>query len=166
MIPIFRAKKLDSDEYIIGDLFDGKYIIAKSELNRDISEALKHIREDILTKDCISAECKNEHHLLNKMLNKLLVNERLEHIYEIDPTTLSIHFPDMLDSQGNKIFASLQEDGKGGDLIDNFNFQEKYRIQTAIYKYNCFHLMDKDNDTYSLIECKLQKGIKVIGVKE
>lgn len=29
--------------------------------------------------------------------------------------TLSIHFPDMLDSQGNKIFASLQEDGIGGD---------------------------------------------------
>ena len=80
--------------------------------------------------------------------------------------TLSINIEDMLDSQGNKIFASLQEDGKGGDVIDNFNFQEKYRIQTAIYKYNCFHLMDKDNDTYSLIECKLQEGIKVIGVKE
>ena len=33
----------------------------------------------------------------------------------IDTTTLAIHFPDMLDSQGNKIFASLSEDGKGGD---------------------------------------------------
>ena len=31
--------------------------------------------------------------------------------------TLSINFPDMLDRQGNKIFASLQEDGKGGDII-------------------------------------------------
>ena len=31
--------------------------------------------------------------------------------------TLSINFPDMLDSQGNKIFSSLQEDGKGGDII-------------------------------------------------
>lgn len=30
--------------------------------------------------------------------------------------TLSIHFPDMIDSQGSKIFASLNEDGKGGDL--------------------------------------------------
>lgn len=37
--------------------------------------------------------------------------------WEIDPTTLSIHFPDMIDSQGNKIFASLQKDGKGGDII-------------------------------------------------
>jgi hypothetical protein len=35
----------------------------------------------------------------------------------IDISTLSIHFPDMIDSQGNKIFASLSEDGKGGDII-------------------------------------------------
>lgn len=35
----------------------------------------------------------------------------------IDISTLSIHFPDMLDSKGNKIFASLSEDGKGGDII-------------------------------------------------
>ncbi len=31
--------------------------------------------------------------------------------------TLSIKFPDMIDSQGKKIFASLQEDGRGGDII-------------------------------------------------
>ena len=30
--------------------------------------------------------------------------------------TLSINFPDMMDSQGNKIFASLQEDGRGGSV--------------------------------------------------
>ena len=144
MIPIFRANRLDSDEYIIGDLFDGKYIIAKSELNRYISEALKHIREDILTKDCISAECKNEHHLLNKMLNKLLVNERLEHIYEIDPTTLSIHFPDILDSQGNKIFASLQEDGKGGDIITDGEYDF-----VVIFNGNKFDLMFVEDNTFT-----------------
>lgn len=123
MIPIFRAKKTDSDEYV-----EGQYLAYKGY--------------------------------------PTIFNEYGLNGIEIDKSTLSIHFPDMLDSQGDKIFASLQEDGKGGDLIDNFNFQEKYRIQTAIYKYNCFHLIDKDNDTYSLIECKLQKGIKVIGVKE
>jgi len=37
---------------------------------------------------------------------------------EIDPTTLAIHFPDMLDNEGTKIFASLSKDGKGGDIID------------------------------------------------
>ena len=154
-IPIYRAKKLDSDEYIIGDLFDSKYIIAKSELNRDISEALKHIREDILTKDCISAECKNEHHLLNKMLNKLLVNERLEHIYEIDPTTLSIHFPDMIDSQGNKIFASL--DIKGGSLIE---YEEK--IFEAMYLNGLIQgVANMDS-----IQNSLFKYSKIIGIQQ
>ena len=162
-LPIFRAKKIDSEEYIIGDLFDGKYIIAKSELNRDISEALKHIREDILTKDCISTECKNEHHLLNKMLNKLLVNERLEHIYEIDPTTLSIHFPDMLDSQDNKIFASLQKDGKGGDIINcylgkNQNIPTRDKQTVKYYKPYHFGLRSYDIDAY----CKLER----IGIQQ
>ena len=41
--------------------------------------------------------------------------------------TLSINFPDMLDSQGNKIFASLSEDGKGGDIIET----ELKRVCTA-----------------------------------
>lgn len=36
----------------------------------------------------------------------------------IDISTLSIHFPGMIDSQVNKIFASLQEDGKGGDILE------------------------------------------------
>ena len=155
MIPIYRAKKLDSDEYIIGDLFDGKYIIAKSELNRDISEALKHIREDILTKDCISAECKNEHHLLNKMLNKLLVNERLEHIYEIDPTTLSIHFPDMIDSKGNKIFASLNI--KGGSLI---KYEEK--IFEAMYLNGLIQAVANMDSIQNI----LFKYSKIIVIKE
>ena len=155
-LPIFRAKKLDSDDYIIGDLFDGKYIIAKSELNRDISEALKHIREDILTKDCISAECKNEHHLLNKMLNKLLVNERLEHIYEIDPTTLAIHFPDMLDSQGNKIFASLSEDGKGGDIMkdDEYYGIAKYKDSRFVVEYE------------NVEECLCEGNFEIVGIQE
>ena len=39
--------------------------------------------------------------------------------HNIDPTTLAIHFPDMLDSKGNKIFASLSEDGKGGDIVEH-----------------------------------------------
>ena len=168
-IPIYRAKKLDSDEYIIGDLFDSKYIIAKSELNRDISEALKHIREDILTKDCISAECKNEHHLLNKMLNKLLVNERLEHIYEIDKTTLSIHFPDMIDSQGNKIFASLQEDGKGGDIVDTTIGLRQNFVTICLSSGVC--VFTSDTSAIKNTPCKFildykHRGIKVVGIQK
>lgn len=65
-IPIYRAKKIDSDVYITGYLYkNGDFVTV--------------------------------------------------HNIRIDPPTLAIHFPDMLDSKGNKIFASLSEDGKGGD---------------------------------------------------
>ena len=37
--------------------------------------------------------------------------------YKVDRTTRSINIEDMLDSLGNKIFASLQKDGKGGDIL-------------------------------------------------
>jgi len=33
---------------------------------------------------------------------------------ECEPETRSIHFNDMIDSENNPIFASLQEDGRGG----------------------------------------------------
>jgi len=35
----------------------------------------------------------------------------------IDPSTLAIYFPQMIDKNGKKIFASLSEDGIGSDLI-------------------------------------------------
>ena len=78
------------------------------------------------------------------MLTKLIYNERLEHITEIDKTTLAIHFPDMLDSQGNKIFASLSEDGKGGDIIhtDGITFETIYKSANGrfeAYEINGMH---------------------------
>ena len=88
-IPIYRAKKIDSDEYVIGYYFDGFLSI------------IKQYNNIILTAN----------------------NER----FDIDPLTLSIHFPDMIASDSNRllpngekdlrIFASLSEDGKGGDKI-------------------------------------------------
>ena len=54
--------------------------------------------------------------------------------------TLSINFPDILDSQGNKIFASLQEDGKGGDIIET----ELKRVCTVKYKEYFFYADNKE----------------------
>lgn len=78
-IPIYRAKKIDSDEYVIG--WYSSPIIIEGKLYLSIT------------------------------------NQDGEH--RINTTTLSIHFPDMIDSQGNAIFASLQEDGKGGDILED-----------------------------------------------
>ena len=80
-IPIYRAKKIDSDEYVDGYSVD-KYILFND------SNLIGLDRSDLP-------------------------------FYEIDPSTLAIHFPDMIDSEGTKIFASLSEDGRGGDTLED-----------------------------------------------
>lgn len=124
MIPVFRAKKIDSDEYIIGYL---------------------------------------EEHNTNDFYISLMPNEIDS--YKIDTSTLSIHFPDMIDSQRNKIFASLQKDGKGGDIVENYSFNDDYKSQISIYDNCKLCLVDKDGDTYCLSEIEYD-GIKVIGIRE
>ena len=62
--------------------------------------------------------------------------------------TLSINFPDMLDSQGNKIFASLQKDGKGGDIMqdDEYFGIAKYKDCQFVVEYeDCIDNIDNGN---------------------
>ena len=56
--------------------------------------------------------------------------------YKIDRTTRSINIEDMLDSQGNKIFASLQEDGKGGDILSDSDTEYEYTLSFNGLKFN------------------------------
>lgn len=93
-IPIYRAKKIDNDEYVI---FNSFY------------------------------EYENKYYAINKIINQTIdgwfTNVMIPLTYKIDLTTISIHFPDMIDSQGNKIFASLSEDGKGGDILFDMEYE-------------------------------------------
>ena len=50
--------------------------------------------------------------------------------------TLSINFPNMINIQGNKIFASLQEDGKGGDIL--FDMEYEYALSFDGLKFKLF----------------------------
>lgn len=103
MVPIYRAKKIDSDEFV-----EGSYIEAiQSIIPTKLDFSIKNGKIDIHYSE----------------FNKIKV---------IDPTTLAIHFPDMLDSQGNKIFASLREDGKGGDCTF---MENSYNIDTKVFNY-------------------------------
>ena len=114
-IPVYRAKKLDSDKYIQGYLLGmwGEYFISWGETN----------------------------HVPNKV--------------QIDPTTLAIHFEDILDSEGNKIFASLSEDGKGGDIVE-------YNTKKEVVKYSLGTIQ-----TYMFrFEDLIDLEVKVIGVQE
>lgn len=51
--------------------------------------------------------------------------------YQIDPESLSISFLGMLDSENNRIFASLSKSGKGGDCT----FMENGYNETFCWDY-------------------------------
>ena len=68
--------------------------------------------------------------------------------YKVDRTTRSINIEDMLDSHINKIFASLQEDGKGGDIMqdDEYFGIAKYKDCQFVVEYeDCIDNIDNGN---------------------
>lgn len=146
MIPIYRAKKKNGSGYITGNYIDVEF---SNEEYVDIEET-----EEII-KHCI-------------IKNSRTLHDDFEYcnfeIEEIDISTLSIHFPDMLDSQGNKIFASLQEDGKGGDMFILGDIRLKY---IAMIRNN--QLMAKQEGTYGSFIGQGYATVdkwKLIGIKE
>lgn len=131
-VPIYRAKKIDSDEYVI---------------SMTISEGTIKRKRDLLFMEVAE----------NKWC-------------QVDKSTLAIHFPDnMLDSQGNKIFASLSKYGKGGDILlykDNYDEREviciykNYRIDLIVNK------IKKTN--YNFYGCSLHNvyNLTIIGIQQ
>jgi hypothetical protein len=123
-IPIYRAKKINNDEYVEG------YLISHYIFKEWIDDFWTSYGETMSNK----AE-----------------------VYNIDVSTLSIHFPSMIDSQGNKVFASLQEDGKGGDILQSRGykapciFNKGFSIRTIVGVCNFYMLVDK---------------LKVVGIQE
>lgn len=105
-IPIYRAKKIDSDEYVEG---------------------------------CLIGDKRFNHY-------EIMKDGTFER-YVIDLTTISIYHQDMLASDSNRIlpngekdlriFASLQEDGKGGDILEIYDLDDLGDINRRfIYIYN------------------------------
>ena len=70
--------------------------------------------------------------------------------------TLSINFPDMLDIGGNKIFASLSEDGKGGYIMkdDEYYGIAKYKDSRFVVEYE------------NVEECLYEGNFEVVGVQK
>lgn len=96
-LPIFRAKKLNEDEYVVGyfqKLTDGRMLICYVELVDEDSD-------DFLFGDV-----------------------RYIQWFEIDPSTLAIHFPNMVDVDNKPIFASLNKNRKGGDILNHRGVNE------------------------------------------
>lgn len=126
-IPIYRAQKIDSDEYVEGNIIE--------------DEAIFYIiKNPVIT----------HFHGLQRLTGES------EYLYRIDTTTLAIHFPDMIDSQGNKIFASLQEDGRGGDIMkdDEYYGIAKYKDSRFVVEYE------------NVEECLYEANFEAIGIQE
>ena len=108
-IPLFRAKKLNSNEYVIGNY--------------------------------------NQYIQNGKVYHCIMIvgsyPSPFDNTFLIDIETLSILFNDMVDTQGNKIFASLNKDGKGGDIFILGDERLKY---IAMIHNN--QLMAKQQNTY------------------
>ena len=84
---------------------------------------------------------------------------------ECDYDTRAIHFEDMIDSETNLIFASLSEDGKGGDEINLTTVYQSGEIKTAMYFELGWWLRKEDGRKEYLIPDML-KEMKVTGIQE
>ena len=122
-LPIYRAKKIDSDEYVMGWYSSPIIIEGKTYLS--------------------------------------ITNKDGE--YRIDTTTLSIHFSDMLDSQGNEIFASLQKNGRGGDICSVNDYIYGGLNGVAIYQKYGFRI---DRKGKAMGISLSSTDIKIIGIQQ
>ena len=122
-LPIYRAKKIDSDEYVMGWYSSPIIIEGKTYLS--------------------------------------ITNKDGE--YRIDTTTLSIHFSDMLDSQGNEIFASLQKNGRGGDVCSVNDYIDSGLEGVAIYQNYGFRI---DRKGKAMGISLSSTDIKIIGIQQ
>ena len=119
-IPIFRAKKKDSNDYVEGFLYQ---------------DIICYVPSDGVKADEYKKALNEESWFIMDNIGR---NEM------IDTTTIAIHHPNMLASDSDRyfsngekdlrVFASLQKEGKGGDLVGyvnghiNYNVAERYII--------------------------------------
>ncbi len=64
-------------------------------------------------------------------------------LVQVDKTTLAIHLPKMIDKKKNKIFASVNRNGKGGDIVP---------IHTCISKCDAIFYFDTETMSVRLLE--------------
>lgn len=87
---------------------------------------------------------------------------------ECDETTRSLNFEDMLDSKGNKIFASLNKTGKGGDILKilQLDEDEQFEIRTVLYRESSIIIENQDFKHYCHLEMINLKFAETTGIQE
>ena len=143
-IPIYRAKiKGYTNANDFAELFDCKsdiskdgYVIGMPKLNDYGTESFMDYRIYDDNGVCIGVES-----------------------IEIEPDTRSINLSDMIDSEGTKIFASLSENGKGGDTIESKGYTFKCFINRA------FPMIQTENKEVGGYVLDFE-NLKVTGIQE
>lgn len=86
--------------------------------------------------------------------------------YQIDPETLSISFPNIMDSENTRIFASLSYSGKGGDITKT---KDGWKVYKRVHLFSPDGTRaGRDVDVMEILSKKYNSvlDIKVIGVQE
>ena len=149
-MPIYRAKKINSNEYVEGYYFPQEWIGEYPNENaEEREEKLKHFINTGTTHDVYD----DEEGFFQFM-----------GIDEIDPTTLAISFPNMLDKNKNPIFASLREDGKGGDVV-TMDGLKKYIVKIC-GEEGIFNIVSFDNGSGGILTIPYAKNFKVIRIQK
>ena len=145
--PIYRAVSLDIGEEIEGYMFktdNGCFIIEDCDYNRGIEEG-----------------------------------DMIKVFFKVDPTTLAIHFPNMLAKATNRflvngeedlrIFASLNPNGKGGDLCTYISGHIVYEEADCVSKFvkGASYFVNLHNGKYcGVIEKDWAKNFKILGIQK
>jgi len=136
-IPIYRAKKIDGDEWIESETIFTNKEITRAVIRWTYGEISGYIG-DVL----------------------------FPIIHIVDPKTLSIHFPNMVDKNNKKIFASLSKDGVGGDRLTD-GYGEKYTCifskitNSCVMRYETIQLQTETMGVYD----GYWKTFEVVGIK-
>jgi len=143
-IPICRAKKIDSDEYV-----EGFYLPALQNYEDFIKEPI----DTIFIRTLHDVEDPEYGYFYHQEI--------------IDPSTLAIHFPDMIDSEGTRIFASLSDSGNGGDKCSYLYTKDmgQYDAKPKVCKQ--FTTFKKDGFNLQFVYKDYQySDLKVTGIQE
>ena len=139
-IPNYRAKKIGSDEYVIGNYIKvhNKFYIYEDGTS------------DIYLED---EECFDDGSIDGEI-------RIIDLIFEIDSTTLSIHFPD---TDIKELFFGLGN-GKGASIIEALFIEDNTPLKgVAIHTHYGYVFYDKNDDWVHITKLK---DIKVIGIQK
>ena len=143
-IPIYRAKKIDSNEWVEGTPLK---VNQKTYMVQDGNSDVYTDSDTVFDDGSIDGEIRI-----------------FSNIYEVDTKTLAINLPNMLDKNRKKIFASFSKDGIGGDKCINPSWIGKDALRNkmvALWTENVMCLKFITDEEISLLS---YSKIEVIGI--